>query len=155
MYSEETLISCTKNWRRAVKNWAHFYSSVLNRRVGWKKHVGGNMVPNIIIMLDGINMLVGIFLKMKQTCWMEGIRCKTLNLLMLLIAHKISCGYQFCSKVIQNLIIRYLSVDLLNRIFNSTLHVGLNKHVGKNILPDLINMLFLIRACWTDNCLKN
>ena len=46
-------------------------SSVPNRHVGLNKHVGGNMEPNLIIMLDGINMLVGIFLKMKCTCLIE------------------------------------------------------------------------------------
>ena len=37
------------------------YSSVPNKRVGWNKHVGGKFSRNIINVLDGINVLVGIF----------------------------------------------------------------------------------------------
>ena len=128
------------------------YSSVPNRSVGWNKHVGRSMVPNSIIMLDGINMLVGICIFENEVGMLDA---RNLQNFKPLITHRISCGYQFCSKAIQNLIIGYFLVDLHNKISNSTLHVGLNKHVGRNILLDLINMLFLIRACWMDNSLKN
>ena len=131
---------------------SHFYSSVPNRSVGWNKHVGRSMVPNSIIMLDGINMLVGICIFENEVGMLDA---RNLQNFKPLITHRISCGYQFCSKAIQNLIIGYFLVDLHNKICNSTLHVGLNKHVGRNILLDLINMLFLIRACWMDNSLKN
>ena len=42
---------------------SHFgcYSSVPNKRVGWNKHVGGKIMRKLINMLDGINVLVGIF----------------------------------------------------------------------------------------------
>ena len=36
-------------------------SGVPNKRVGWNKHVGGKFLRNVINVLDGINMLVGIF----------------------------------------------------------------------------------------------
>ena len=52
------------------------YSSVPNRRVGWNKHVGGNMVPNIIIMLDGINMLVGICIFENEIDMLDGMSFK-------------------------------------------------------------------------------
>ena len=37
------------------------YSGVPNKRVGWNKHVGGKIPRYLINMLDGINVLVGIF----------------------------------------------------------------------------------------------
>ena len=137
--------------RYTMHFWKH-YSSVPNRSVGWNKHVGRSMVPNSIIMLDGINMLVGIRIFENEVGMLDA---RNLQNFKPLITHRISCGYQFYSKAIQNLIIGYFLVDLHNKISNSTLHVGLNKHVGRNILLDLINMLFLIRACWMDNSLKN
>ena len=37
------------------------YSSVPNKRVGWNNHVGRKINTKLINVLDGINMLVGIF----------------------------------------------------------------------------------------------
>ena len=35
------------------------YSRLLNKRVGWNKHVGGKKLGNTINVVVGINMLVG------------------------------------------------------------------------------------------------
>ena len=42
------------------------YSSVPNKRVGWNKRVGRKIYENLINVLDGISVLVGIFEKINK-----------------------------------------------------------------------------------------
>ena len=120
----------------------HCYSSVLNKCVGWNKHVGGKISQKLVNVLFLINMLVGNY----------GMKLMPIRSKFLIWEYILTFYWVIIIISRRNRPIKLVKKQFFCSFF---MLIRLNKHVGRNIFWKLINMLFLIRACWMENFLKN
>ena len=119
------------------------YSIVPTKRVGWKFF---NELINVLFL---INMLDGNFECQKGKIEAIFFIKQDILIAFTLKMHNI---YHFNKKSThKNCFLSHLFV-VQQRIF---MLISLNKRAGRDIPRKLINVLFLIRACWKENHLKN